>query len=107
MYNFFVRTSFFYLRFGFVKKFVQKIRTFNIDEIDGSFQFSRDYNTDPSLLTLQPSEEQIEMKTRIIIREIFCYAFSPNKISGGVVKVDIYEVDTKIELKVDTFLLGL
>jgi len=26
---------------------------------------------------------------------------------GGVVKVDIYEVDTKIELKVDTFLLGL
>jgi len=27
--------------------------------------------------------------------------------SGGVVKVKIYEVDTKIELKVDTFLLGL
>ncbi len=26
---------------------------------------------------------------------------------GGVVKVDIYEVDTKIELYVDTFLLGL
>jgi len=26
---------------------------------------------------------------------------------GGVVKVDIYEVDTKIELKVDTFWLGL
>jgi len=26
---------------------------------------------------------------------------------GGVVKVDIYEVDTKIELKVNTFLLGL
>ena len=28
-------------------------------------------------------------------------------VRGGVVKVDIYEVDTKIELKVDTFLLGL
>jgi hypothetical protein len=27
--------------------------------------------------------------------------------TGGVVKVDIYEVDTKIALKVDTFLLGL
>jgi len=26
---------------------------------------------------------------------------------GGVVKVDIYEVDSKIELYVDTFLLGL
>jgi hypothetical protein len=26
---------------------------------------------------------------------------------GGVVKVDIYEVDTKIELYVDMFLLGL
>jgi len=26
---------------------------------------------------------------------------------GGVVKVDIYEVDTKIALKVDMFLLGL
>jgi len=29
------------------------------------------------------------------------------KDTGGVVKVDIYEVDTKIELKVNTFLLGL
>ncbi len=26
---------------------------------------------------------------------------------GGVVKVDIYEVDTKIELYVDTFWVGL
>ncbi len=29
------------------------------------------------------------------------------KKMGGVVKVDIYELDTKIELYVDTFLLGL
>ncbi len=28
-------------------------------------------------------------------------------ITGGVVKVDIYEVDTKIALYVDTFWLGL
>jgi len=27
--------------------------------------------------------------------------------TGGVVKVEIYEVDTKIELYVDTFWLGL
>jgi hypothetical protein len=27
--------------------------------------------------------------------------------AGGVVKVEIYEVDTKIELKVNMFLLGL
>jgi len=27
--------------------------------------------------------------------------------TGGVVKVDIYEVDTKIELYVDTFWVGL
>ena len=27
--------------------------------------------------------------------------------TGGVVKVNIYEVDTKIELYVDTFLQGL
>ncbi len=26
---------------------------------------------------------------------------------GGIVKVEIYEVDTKIKLKVNTFLLGL
>jgi len=30
-----------------------------------------------------------------------------NNSVGGVVKVEIYEVDTKIELYVDTFWLGL
>ncbi len=32
---------------------------------------------------------------------------SLGQVPGGVVTVDIYEVDTKIELWVDTFLLGL
>ena len=32
---------------------------------------------------------------------------SAMEMRGGVVKVDIYEVNTKIELYVDTFLLGL
>ncbi len=33
--------------------------------------------------------------------------FMKDIFSGGVVKVDIYEVDTKIELYVDTFWVGL
>ncbi len=33
-YEFFVRTSFFQLRFGFVEKFVRKMRAYNDNEID-------------------------------------------------------------------------
>ncbi len=33
-YEYFVRTSFFQLRFGFVEKFVRKTRAYNVDEID-------------------------------------------------------------------------
>jgi hypothetical protein len=35
--------SFFYLRFGFGKKFVQKMCAFNVDEIDGRCQFHQLY----------------------------------------------------------------
>ncbi len=38
----------------------------------------------------------------IVINE-FRFFFSLYFLMGGVVKVDIYEVDTKIELYVDTF----
>jgi len=33
--------------------------------------------------------------------------FRKQDVSGGVLKVEIYEVDTKIALYVDTFWLGL
>jgi hypothetical protein len=38
---------------------------------------------------------------------IIIFGFKFVIVMGGVVKVDIYEVYTKIELYVDTFLLGL
>ena len=39
--------------------------------------------------------------------QLFGLDFLNLKIEGGVVKVEIYEVDTKIALYVDTFLLQL
>ncbi len=55
-----------------------------------------------SMTTLKASEN---LKYKLL----FMHRLYPAKpeIWGGVVKVNIYEVDTKIALKVDTFLLGL
>jgi len=41
------------------------------------------------------------------VKILLLWQFTYVEKTGGVVKVDIYEVDTKIELYVDTFLLGL
>jgi len=42
-YKFFVQMLFSLVTFGFVKKFVRKIRVFNVDEIDGRWQFHQQF----------------------------------------------------------------
>jgi len=44
-----------------------------------------------------------EFETPDLISLMTINTYNDDDEPGGVVKVDIYEVDTKIELKVDTF----
>jgi len=90
-YKFFVGTSFFQLRFGFVERFIRKTRADDVHEIDYSSQFHQQFTSSFCADIFAPKNKlQIQTVTRKKLRKTLSYVKGtrkmPMKLTPGVLE---------------------
>jgi hypothetical protein len=96
-YKFFVGTSFFQLRFGFVERFIRKTRADDVHEIDYSSQFHQQFTSSFCADIFAPKNKlQIQTVTREKLFKTRSYVKGtrkmPMKLTPGVNFINIFWV---------------